>query len=84
MLRRPRFSWILPLVLFLLLVAMALPEEASAQGAPAYDLKVVVTEIYRNGFQYYRMGYAGAQSVVLLIFVMIMITFQFIIFRKEQ
>jgi multiple sugar transport system permease protein len=55
---------------------------ASAQGAPAYDLKVVVTEIYRNGFQYYRMGYAGAQSVVLLIFVMMMIALQFMTFRK--
>ncbi|UCF94152.1 MAG: sugar ABC transporter permease [Desulfobacterales bacterium] len=57
---------------------------ASAQGAPAYDLKVVVTEIYRNGFQYYRMGYAGAQSVVLLVFVMMMITLQFMVFRKEH
>ena len=56
---------------------------ASAQGAPAYDLKVVVTEIYRNGFQYYRMGYAGAQSVVLLLFVMMMITLQFMAFRKD-
>lgn len=56
---------------------------ASAQGAPAYDLKVVVTEIYRNGFQYYKMGYAGAQSVVLLVFVMTMITLQFFLFREE-
>jgi len=57
---------------------------ASAQGAPAYDLKVVVTEIYRNGFQYYRMGYAGAQSVVLLVFVMMMIALQFMFFRKDE
>ncbi len=56
---------------------------ASAQGAPAYDLKVVVTEIYRNGFQYYKMGYAGAQSVVLLIFVITMITLQFLVFREK-
>ncbi|MCP4398861.1 MAG: sugar ABC transporter permease [bacterium] len=56
---------------------------ASAQGAPAYDLKVVVTEIYRNGFQYYKMGYAGAQSVVLLLFVTIMIALQFFLFREE-
>jgi len=35
MLRRPRFSWILPLVLFLLLVTVAMPGDTSAQGAPA-------------------------------------------------
>jgi multiple sugar transport system permease protein len=57
---------------------------ASAQGAPAYDLKVVVTEIYRNGFQYYRMGYAGAQSVVLLVLVMSLIVLQFMLFREEK
>lgn len=57
---------------------------ASAQGAPAYDLKVVVTEIYRNAFQYYRMGYAGAQSVVLLIMVMTLIILQFVLFREKE
>mgnify|MGYP001817356034 CR=1 FL=1 len=35
MLPRPRFSLILPLVLFLLLVAVTMPEEVSAHGAPA-------------------------------------------------
>ncbi|GAK58778.1 ABC transporter, permease protein [Candidatus Vecturithrix granuli] len=57
---------------------------ASAQGAPAYDLKVVVSEIYRNAFQYYRMGYAGAQSVVLLVLVMTLIIIQFLVFREDE
>lgn len=57
---------------------------ASAQGAPAYDLKVVVGEIYRNAFQYYRMGYAGAQSVVLLMLVMTLIIIQFLMFREDE
>lgn len=57
---------------------------ASAQGAPAYDLKVVVIEIYRNAFQYYRMGYAGAQSVVLLVIVMTLILFQFLLFKEAK
>ncbi len=35
MLRRSRFSWILSLALFLLLVTTAMPEDVSAQGAPA-------------------------------------------------
>ena len=57
---------------------------ASAQGAPAYDLKVVVSEIYRNGFEYYKMGYAGAESVVLLVLVMSMVTLQFTLFRERK
>ncbi len=35
MLRRPRFSWILSLVLFLFVVTVVMPGDASAQGAPA-------------------------------------------------
>jgi len=35
MLRRPRFSWVIPFVLFLLLVTVAVPDDAFAQGAPA-------------------------------------------------
>lgn len=57
---------------------------ASAQGAPAYDLKVLVGEIYSNGFVFYRMGYAGAQSVVLLAFVMSLLLVQFLAFREKN
>src|SRR5205085_4679825 len=46
---------------------------ASAQGAPAYDFKVVIGEVYQNAFVFYRMGYAGAQSVVLLLFVLTLV-----------
>ena len=56
---------------------------ASSQGAPAYDLKVVVGEIYSNGFVYYHMGYAGAQCVVLLLFVMSLLVVQFLAFREK-
>lgn len=56
---------------------------ASAQGAPAYDLKVLVGEIYSNGFVYYQMGYAGAQCVVLLAFVMSLLVVQFLAFREK-
>lgn len=57
---------------------------ASAQGAPAYDLKVLVGEIYSNGFAYHRMGYAGAQCVVLLGFVMSLLVVQFLAFREKK
>jgi ABC-type sugar transport system permease subunit len=56
---------------------------ASSQGAPAYDLKVLVGEIYANGFVYYHMGYAGAQCVVLLLFVMALLVVQFLAFREK-
>jgi multiple sugar transport system permease protein len=57
---------------------------ASSQGAPAYDLKVLVGEIYSNGFVYYQMGYAGAQCVVLLLFVMSLLFVQFLAFREKN
>ena len=57
---------------------------ASAQGAPAYDLKVLVGEIYSNGFVYYHMGYAGAQCVVLLLFVTSLLFVQFLAFREKN
>jgi multiple sugar transport system permease protein len=56
---------------------------ASAQGAPAYDFKVVVGEIYQNGFVFYHMGYAGAECVVLLLFVLSLIIVQFLAFRER-
>ena len=57
---------------------------ASAQGAPAYDLKVVISEIYANAFVFYRMGYAGAQSVVLLCFVLTLVLIQLLLFRDRR
>jgi multiple sugar transport system permease protein len=57
---------------------------ASSQGAPAYDFKVLVGEIYSNGFVYYHMGYAGAQCVVLLAFVMSLLIVQFLAFREKK
>lgn len=56
---------------------------ASSQGAPAYDFKVLVGEIYSNGFVYYHMGYAGAQCVVLLLCVMSLLIVQFLAFREK-
>jgi len=56
---------------------------ASSQGAPAYDFKVVVGEIYQNAFVFYHMGYAGAQCVVVLLFVMSLLAVQFLAFREK-
>jgi multiple sugar transport system permease protein len=56
---------------------------ASAQGAPAYDFKVIVGEIYQNGFVFDHMGYAGAECVVLLCLVLSLIIVQFLAFREK-
>ena len=56
---------------------------ASAQGAPAYDFKVIVGEIYQNGFVFDHMGYAGAECVVLLCLVLSLIVVQFLAFREK-
>ena len=56
---------------------------ASAQGAPAYDFKVLVGEIYQNGFVFYHMGYAGAECVILLLCVLSLIGVQLLAFRER-
>jgi multiple sugar transport system permease protein len=78
------FSVVMSTIIFFNVFAPVYVLTASAQGAPAYDLKVMVTEIYRYAFKFYKMGYAGAFSVVLLIFVMIMILLQFSLFREKE
>ncbi len=44
----------------------------------------MIGEIYQNAFVFYRMGYAGAQSVVLLLFVLTLVFIQFTLFRDER
>ncbi len=78
------FSVVMSTIIFFNVFAPVYVLTASAQGAPAYDLKVMVTEIYRNAFKFYKMGYAGAMSVVLLVFVMLMVLLQFAFFREKE
>ena len=67
------FTVIIATIIFFNVFAPVYVLTASAQGAPAYDFKVVIGEIYQNAFVFYRMGYAGAQSVVLLLFVLTLV-----------
>ncbi len=78
------FSVVMSTIIFFNVFAPVYVLTASAQGAPAYDLKVMVTEIYRYAFKFYKMGYAGAFSMVLLIFVLIMVFLQFALFREKE
>lgn len=54
------------------------------QGAPAAAVRVLVYEIYQNGFRYFKMGYASAQVVVLFAIVMIISLLQFKFFKTED
>jgi multiple sugar transport system permease protein len=78
------FALIIATIIFFNVFAPVYVLTASAQGAPAYDLKVVISEIYQNAFVFYRMGYAGAQSVVLLAFVLTLVGLQFFLFRQKH
>ncbi len=39
-------------------------------GGPVNSTTTIAHQIYRNGFEYYQMGYASSQAVVLLIIVL--------------
>jgi multiple sugar transport system permease protein len=78
------FTVIIATIIFFNVFAPVYVLTASAQGAPAYDLKVIISEIYQNAFVFYRMGYAGAQSVVLLVFVMTLVGLQFFVLRQKH
>ena len=56
----------------------------TGQGAPLQAVRVLVYEIYQNGFRYFKMGYASAQVVVLFAIVMLISLLQFKIFRTED
>jgi multiple sugar transport system permease protein len=78
------FTVIIATIIFFNIYAPVYVLTASAQGAPAYDLKIVIGEIYQNAFVFYRMGYAGAQSVVLLLFVLVLVALQFLVLRQRH
>ena len=42
------------------------------QGGPLNSTTTIAHQVYRNGFEYYKMGYASAEAVVLLVLILIM------------
>lgn len=77
------FSMIMASIQFFNTFTVAFVISSEAQGSPSYECKVLVWEIYRNGFSYYKMGYASAEAVVLLLFIMIVILIQFRVLRYD-
>lgn len=53
-------------------------------GGPSYSTRVIVWYIYENAFQFFKMGYATAMSVVLFIILVIFTLVQMRLFRANQ
>lgn len=75
-----------PIILYLLVVStigafnvftQVYVMTTGSQAAPSQALRVLVYEIYQNGFGYFRMGYASAQAVVLTLVVLALTFIQF-------
>lgn len=52
-----------------------------SQAAPMSAVRVLVYEIYQNGFRYFKMGYASAEVVVLFAIIMTISLIYFKIFK---
>lgn len=56
---------------------------SDAQGAPGYVVRVLVYDMIDNGFRFFRMGYASAEAVVLLVIVLTLTLLQFALLRER-
>ena len=57
---------------------------SDVQGAPGRLVRVLVYDIYENGFRYFKMGYASAEAVILLLIVLVLTVFEFRVMGKED
>jgi len=82
-----------PIVLFVLVVAtiqsynvftQVYVMTSDIQGAPGRLVRVLVYDIYENGFRYFKMGYASAESVILLLIVLFLTVFVFRLMGRED
>jgi len=54
-----------------------------SQAAPGAPLRVLVFDIYQNGFQFFKMGYASAEAVVLTLIILALTLVQLRVLRTE-
>jgi multiple sugar transport system permease protein len=54
-----------------------------SQAAPGAPLRVLVFDIYQNGFQFFKMGYASAEAVVLTLIVLALTLIQLRVIRLD-
>jgi multiple sugar transport system permease protein len=55
-----------------------------SQSAPGQAVRMLVFDIYTNGFQFFRMGYASAEAVILTLIVLGLTLIQFTLAREER
>jgi multiple sugar transport system permease protein len=55
-----------------------------SQSAPGQAVRVLVFDIYQNGFQYLKMGYASAEAVTLTFIVLGFTLIQFRLARGQE
>lgn len=58
------------------------PIKLMTQGGPGRSTTVVVYQIYREAFQYYKIGYASALTLVLFVIIMLVTLLQMKLQKK--
>jgi multiple sugar transport system permease protein len=53
------------------------------QGGPSDSTTVLMFEVYRNAFVYFRLGYASAVSTLLLAMMLVVVVVQFRLLRPR-
>ena len=64
--------------------AQAFVLASDVQGAPGHLVRVLVLDMLENSFRNYRVGYAAAEAVVLLVIVLVLTGAQFRLFRDQE
>ncbi len=81
-----------PITLFVLVIASIRAFQAftqvyvmttGSQGAPGNVVRVLVYEIYENGFRFFKMGYASAEAMMLFAIVAVLTLIQFRIAKEK-
>jgi multiple sugar transport system permease protein len=57
---------------------------SDAQGAPGRQVRVIVLDMLENAFRNYRVGYAAAEAVILLVIVLFLTLIQFRLLRERR
>ena len=57
---------------------------SDAQGAPGRQVRVIVLDMLENAFRNYRVGYAAAEAVILLLIVLFLTLIQFRLLRERR
>ena len=57
---------------------------SDVQGAPGKLVRVLVYDIFENGFRFFNMGYASAEAVYLLLIILVLAFLQFRFLRGSE